>query len=148
MAQPGWPLAPCLPHPELSPLRNRLLTQGAAEGAGRGPLRAAWPRGRWTMAGTASEAPFQARAPTGTSWCGGREPRAKPAHGEKGEEEGLLKLPDSPVIRGPIWVSPELPGLRPARRPQVRQLQPEPPAASRVQSLDFKSRATVPFDVS
>lgn len=53
------------------------------------------------MAVTTSEAPFQARALTGTSRCGGREPRAKPAHGEKGEEEGFLKLPDSPVIRGP-----------------------------------------------
>ena len=31
VAQPGWPLAPCLPHPELPPLHNRLLTQGAAQ---------------------------------------------------------------------------------------------------------------------
>lgn len=31
VAQPGWPLAPCLPRSELSPLHNRLLTQGAAQ---------------------------------------------------------------------------------------------------------------------
>lgn len=122
-AQPGWPWHPAFRYQSL-PLHNRRLD---SKGCSELPCPA-----EVATAGTASEAPFQARNPHRDQrvvgrpvWREGDEGKNLPMERKGGE--GLRSSLTPLSHPGPHRVRPELQRLGPGGRLQLRQLQPELP---------------------